>query len=250
MIVEGRLAGWALVSLCAAGCVCDPQDEPCEDWSRIGETYTVELVKHVDFGYFDGTTFSGHADRTCGSDFDLDTGSVIHIKAAGKLGQYHGGGCGPDCYAVRAEASIGTVAFEGDQPQGIHTIGHNRFRQDARATIRSGPCRGTYQIGVERVDRYYGAAKPEEALATDFLVYRGFQADPSVLDACAANGSRIKDSDQTGICTDAWSVRIRDSSGTLLSSDQTLPPITDASSPSAGHGDELDASSDDSGSDS
>ena len=63
------------------GCTCERAGDPCLPWAAEGDTYTVEIVQHIDFGILDGYQFTGHSDRTCGEGFDLGAGDKLTIDA-------------------------------------------------------------------------------------------------------------------------------------------------------------------------
>jgi hypothetical protein len=213
----------ALVSILPACPGCCAERGPCLSWVKIGETYSVELVQQYR---------SAHAadpnalfpferydrEQTCGSGLDLDIGSVVRMKAVGINGM------GPglcSCKHVQAQAQLPGVKVIRPQPVGL-SVGDFLLLDQEEVSI-SGGCHAGVSIGIMPVISPFTTGQSDEWVATDYMLFRTLtSADDSP--ACLRPGSTLPINTTDHTCWDSWAVRIRDSSGKLISRDTPRRP--------------------------
>jgi hypothetical protein len=219
------------VFLLLNGCSgCEPK-EPCIPWAKIGETYQVEIVQHYeigsDYGRDPGLFPYGHYsvnEQSCGQGFDIDIGDTVQMTATGpqdrrNLPEW------AQCVYIKVDASVEGVFRASSFRDFGYSLGDALFADMFHAVIGKG-CSGSYWIGIMPVSPYY-LRHSGRYIATDYMLFREFGGTNSEL--CGRPGSEI--SEVVPGCWDSWTVRIRDSSGHLLTKDQlymdgsvTTPP--------------------------
>jgi hypothetical protein len=215
-----RVLGVFLGLLCAQAC-CEDLKEPCLPWLEAGETYRVELVQHFEYiehpnPFYDQPVpyeLFRTPDRSCGQQFDLDVGTVIHMGVGEKVRGDGRQACG-GCYYRGAITEIDGVERTLDIQDGGRGIGDYRFSEQFRAVL--GGCEVTYTIGIAAVMPRF-IAEGGQFVATDHMLYRELVMGD--LEACAAAGLEVNENHR---CWDSWAVRVWDSEGTLMTKD--LPP--------------------------
>jgi hypothetical protein len=202
---------FSALSLLAPAC-CEVKG-PCIPWAKVGETYQMELVQH--FENPQGTTgpvaYYTSQERTCGMGLDLDVGSAIQMKAM-KSNGVDWESCA--CNDFEAKAGVSHLRWMNHATFG-RSIGTSYFLDQGRVVIGSG-CTGIYTIGIDPVPPAF-IHTPDGQIATDYILFRTLSVTGDV-GPCLALGSELARS-KAQTCGDAWAVRIRDSSGHILTRD-------------------------------
>jgi hypothetical protein len=207
-------------------------------WAELGETYEIELVQHFDDRFDDDPNmpdvyerYSSH-EQTCGQGFDLEPGDAVKMVAA-RLQDIHNIPECPKCAYIRTTASVSgvsrTYSIEGSF---WFDMGDPIFADIFQAKIGDN-CQGLYWIGIMPVSPYF-IKYSEEYVATDHMLFREFIEEET--EPCRRLGSEI--SAKIGGCWDSWAVRIRNSSGNLLTRDLPRPDGSVAVTSDAGLSDE------------
>ena len=216
-MVVHRILG-TLLGLALAGC-CEPPTEPCLPWIDPGETYSVELVQHLEFAVPDMPIdpIDGYrgAERSCGQGLDVEVGHQIDVKSL-DIDRETSQRCSTNC--VEWEAEI--------RPPGVTRVGSDRRKQLGstspalaeiyHADLGNG-CTGVYWIGIVSVSETYLGPSAPQYVATDHALFREFV--PDEIEPCLRPGSAIT---MDGWCWDSWAVRITNSDGELITQD--IPP--------------------------
>lgn len=212
------------------GCgICEPPSGPCIPWVEVGATYEVELVQHFDSRFDDDpnqpSPFIGYArnERSCGEGLDLHVGVKLRITADNRVDEPTTAGC-MTCYQITATTTIdGMIRMSTIDGDLTYALGDPRFADMFQAEI-DGDCHGRYWIGIMPVSTYF-LENSKEYVATDHMLFREFTLESDFTteeaEACRRPGSTI--SADWGRCWDSWAVRVRDSSGRLLTKDQPQP---------------------------
>lgn len=212
------LAVAALVLLESCGC---EREKPCIEWAKQGETFTVELVQHLEFTEEDDVLPPGYVvpPRTCGTALDIVEGNVVMLTPTAKVDWSRDDQCREGCYWSAARASLPNVTTIAERRGEPHLSVPFLV---AQADVRVGEsCTGSHAIHIIPLDSYF-LEHSDAYVATDHILVRRFGTSDS---GCPAEGSQIYDADEYwGSCWDAWAVRIRDSSGQFVTSDLPSPP--------------------------
>jgi hypothetical protein len=163
---------------------------------------------------------------TCGGGLDLGVGSVVYMKDMGKRASSSPSAC--RCHFDKAYATVdGVEEIAHAEPVGL---GLGEWWFGDKQSVAIGSCEGTYTINIQPVDAEFFAHSPDW-VATDYMLVRWFT--PSARSSCGGVGSAVP-----GGCWDSWAVRIRDSSGKLVTKDT---PIRSGSASGADAGLDEDA---------
>lgn len=210
MLVALVVAATPLLSSCG-----EPCDKPCVEWVEVGDTYSVELVQHLEIemsnhGLYPISAPAGSGWMPCGSALDLSVGQDIDILAANR----DEGSCRSSCYYVNIQARVPgvTVIDPGPRTHGVDVLVE-------QSEVRIGDaCTGSYELSLAPVWEGFRRMS-NEYIATDYVFFRAFSAHEPA--ACAEHGSVFAGGGHT--CWDAWAVRIRGASGVLLTDDVSPP---------------------------
>lgn len=196
-----------------ASCNLCERTKPCLGWVQLDETYTVELVQHLELIDVYSSTLD-----SCGEGLDLRVGGSVRLSDLKKNENLQDDQCDSSCYYVDAQPSIeGARIVRKEGP----LQGWDRLQAGGEAEL-SAACRGSFALSVMEVPPYLNDARV--GIASDHILLRVFRtADPG---ACFAGGEVPAQTD--GKCWDVWAVRIRDSSGRLVTKDLALPRAGDA----------------------
>lgn len=196
-------------------CGCE-RDRPCLEWVRLGETYGVELVQHLEEGPYP----MGDSVPPCGTHLELDVGDVAPIRAAGRSDRSRDDQCGLGCSYVTMQPMIEGVTILRERTEG-GAVGSLRFFMGAEVRIGD-QCTGSYEMSLDVVSEYFLRTSGAH-LATDHVLFREFiPSGPG----CPLDPLEL--AERSGRCWDTWAVRIRDASGRLVSRDLAAPPARDA----------------------
>lgn len=205
---------WALTSLGVFLTGCCEDEGPCFPWVHQGETYTVELVQHVEVKNdtdVDGPDLFDNyrsGSEPCGPDLDLAVGAVARIKADGNSL----GGEDPTCHCsyVKARATVPNVKYIRDRDGGISN-GNWMFASLSDVRIR-GKCDAIYTIGLAPISQDF-INRSGQDVATNYILFRDITFGADEAAACG------HDPIEHRTCWDNWAVRIQDRSGTVVTTD-------------------------------
>lgn len=214
-------ARWLAASWVAAGfallgsCGCE-REKPCIEWAKLDETFSVELVQHLELTREDDPLPQGYLlpPRTCGPALDIVEGDVFMLTPTAKVDWSRDHQCAGGCYWSAARASlqnVDTIAERRQEP------GISAPHLVSQADVRIGEsCAGYHALHITGLDRFF-LERSDVYFQTDHILVRRFRTNDS---ECPTEGSQIYDaSGDRGSCWDAWAVRIRDSSGRLVTRD-------------------------------
>lgn len=214
-----RSAACGVVLVAHGSCCSDEPTVPCTTWLREGETYRAELVGHFDIENDDDPDleypYPGYQrhEETCGDALDLDVGSIVSLTAREKTKRNQPESCDGGCFHRRATAQIAGVVVERDEPRLPHPVGSEEFYARFVASIGD-QCRVVYDVGLARIEPIF-IQESSQPIPTDYMLFRSVIVAPDFDGACRAFVAMS----ERNLCWDSWFVRVRDSTGELISRD-------------------------------
>lgn len=216
-IASGVYAARVAVLGLLACTVCE-RDTPCLEWLQLGQVYTVDLVQHLDLDSDGQPLPPGYRlpSAPCPSTLDMAVGSTLSLTPWSKSETWSSRQCDDGCFYSRARIAIPHVTVRreitGGEPQVVPYL-------VAQADVELDGCKGRLVVSVHNLGRYFENYSTIH-VASDHVLDRTFY--PAQDPECWAERGL------TEPCWDTWAVRVRDSSGRVVTRDlQRRPGHTD-----------------------